>query len=275
MSAFNRARRQQEAEADAKARDDAEQQKPLAERYPPDRIQEFTENSDLLGSPPYADVGQFINIPADADPERERKAMEQAERNRDRVPTDEERWQLQNAHFRDAKTKAIPDHDEAGNDRTLKGQEGSRRKASAPYEDPRSPNLDGSVRVSEPWEERPDSDTSVSEQTAQDPVAPSLDDDPETVRRIVEEGAVPTERDIPEESLTPEVKPSGLPLVGQAEPPSPEPPPEPEPAPEPSPEPEPAPEPAPEPDEPGEKAPRPKAESPRRSPARSSKPSQE
>jgi len=262
MSAFNRARRQQEALADAKARDDAEQQKPLAERYPPDRVQEFTENSDLLGSPPYADVGQYINIPADADPDRERKAMEQAERNRDHVPTDEERWQLQNAHFRDAKTKAVPDHDEAGNDRTLKGQEGSRRKASEPYEDPRSPRLDGSVRVSEPWEERPDSDTSVSENTARDPVPPSLDDDPETVRRIVEEGAKPTERDIPEESLTPESKP--------AEPPAPEPAPEAAPAPVPAP--QPAPEPAPEDPEPKD-ASEPKAA--RRAPGRSHKSAQE
>ena len=253
MSAYNRARRQQEAAADAKARDDAEQQKPLAERYPPDRVQEFTENSDLLGSPPYADVGQYINIPADADPDRERKAMEQAERNRDHVPTDDQRWQLQNSHFRDAKTKAIPDHDEAGNDRTLKGQEASRREASAPYEDPRSPTLDGSVRVTEPWEERPDSDTSVSDATAQDPVPPSLDDDPDTVRRIVEEDAKPTEREIPKESLTPEVRPATPP----------------------APEPEPAPEPDPDPDELGEKASRPKAEASRRSPARPSKPSQE
>lgn len=206
IAAFNRARRQQEALADAKARDDAEQQKPLTEKYSSDEIAKFTENNDLMASPPYADVGQLINIPADADPDREKAAMEQAKLNRERILTEEERWQLQNAHFRDAKTKAIPDHDEAGQDRTKEGQKASRQKASAPYEDPSVPQHDGSKRIEQPWEERPDSDTSVSEETAQDAVPPSLDDDPATVGKIIDEDAKPTERDIPEESLTPVIK---------------------------------------------------------------------
>lgn len=207
MAAFNRSRRQQEALADANARDDSEQQKPLTEKYSSDDIAKFTENNDLLASPPYADVGQLINIPADADPDREKAAAEQAKLNRERILTEEERWQLQNSHFRDAKTKAIPDHDEAGKDRTKEGQKASRKKASAPYEDTSvEPQHDGRKRIEQPWEERSDSDTSVSENTAQDPVPPSLDDDPATVGAIIDDDAKPTERDIPEESLTPEIK---------------------------------------------------------------------
>lgn len=216
MAAFNRARRQKMALADAKARDDGEQNKDLIDQDSK-TVQEALETyrRGEMGSPPYADEGQLINIRADADPEREKRAMEQAELNKTRVLTEEERWILQNAHFRDDKTKAIPDHDEAGKDRTLKGQESSRRKASAPYEDPRvQPELDGRLRTLEPEEERPDADTTVSEVTAQDPTPPVVDDEPETSGEIADGEKVVTQ-DIPEESLSPEVK---APKSSKAEP---------------------------------------------------------
>jgi hypothetical protein len=205
MAAFNRHRRQKMALADAKARDDAEQNKDLLDQDPKAVEEDLeTYRRGEMGSPPYADEGQLINIRADADPEREKRAMEQAELNKSRVLTEEERWIIQNAHFRDDKTKAIPDHDEAGKDRTLKGQEASRRKASAPYEDPRvQPELDGRLRTLEPEEERPDADTTVSEVTAQDPTPPVVDDEPETAGKIADGEKVVTQ-DIPEESLSPE-----------------------------------------------------------------------
>lgn len=207
MAAFNRARRQKMALSDAKARDDGEQNKDLIDRDPEDVEKDLeTYLRGDMGSPPYADEGQLINIRADADPEREKRAMEQAELNKTRVLTEEERWILQNAHFRDDKTKAIPDHDEAGKDRTLKGQESSRRKASAPYEDTRvDPEHDGRLRSLEPEEERPDGDTTVSDVTAQDPTPPVVDDQPETAGKIADGEKVVTQ-DIPEESLTPELK---------------------------------------------------------------------
>lgn len=244
MSAFNRHRRQQEALKDAQARDDAEQTKPLSETYSDEDMAKFTENNDLMGSPPYADVAGLINIPADADPKREEAAMKQAGKNRERNPTDEDRWQLQNSHFRDAKVKAIPDFDEAGQDRTLAGQQDLRAQASKPYEDPRSPALDGRERVAEPWEERPDSDTTVSEKTRRGATKPVLDDDPNLIERIVDKGERPTEGEVPGQSMTPDVpppEPKGAPPPPTHADPQPEPAPEPEPVPVPSPEPVPEP----------------------------------
>jgi hypothetical protein len=218
MSAFNRHRRQAEALADARARDDAEQAKPLSEKYSDDEMAKFAENNDLMGSPPYADVAELINIPADADPGREQAAMEQAGKNRTRVPTDEDRWHLQNSHFRDEKTKAIPDFDEAGQDRTLKGQEDLRAEAAKPYEDPRSPAFDGRERQAEPWEERPDSDTTVSPRTRKKATPPVLDDDPALIETIVDKGERPTEVEVPEQSMTP-VAPAPQPPEAPANPP--------------------------------------------------------
>lgn len=206
MAAFNRARRQKMALSDAKARDDAEQNKDLIDQDPKKVADDLvTYRRGDMGSPPYADEGQLINIPADADPDRERKAMEQAERNKTHVMTEEERWILQNAHFRDAKTKAIPDHDEAGKDRTIYGQRASRKKASAPYEDLRvEPEHDGRLRVNEPQDERPDGDTTVSDATRQDATPVVVDDQAETVEKIAKGKKVVTE-DIPESSLSPEI----------------------------------------------------------------------
>ena len=211
MAAFNRARRQKMALADAKARDDGEQNKDLIDQDPKavEEAMEVYRRGDM-GSPPYADEGQLINIPADADPDREQHAAEQAERNKTHILTEEERWILQNAHFRDAKTKAIPDHDEAGKDRTIYGQRASRKKASAPYEDFRvEPEHDGRLRINEPAEERPDVDTTVSDATRQDPTPAVVDDQAETVEKIAKGKKVVTE-DVPEDSLTPDVKPPEL-----------------------------------------------------------------
>jgi hypothetical protein len=291
MSAFNRHRRQQEALKDAQARDDEAQAKPVSEKYSDDEMAKFAENNDLMGSPPYADVDGLINIPADADPKREEAAMRQAEKNRDRVPTDEDRWHLQNAHFRDAKVKAIPDFDEAGQDRTLAGQHDLRAQASKPYEDPRSPTLDGRERVAEPWEERPDSDTSVSKKTRRGATKPVLDDDPNLVERIVDKGERPTEGEVPDASMSPTVpapEPAPVPESPATEPPATEPPatepPAPDPKgappppthvdPEPPPPPEPPPEPAPEP-EPEPSPPQVKSHTSRRPPGKVAKGSPE
>lgn len=200
MAAFNRARKQKMALTDARARDDAEQMKDLRQQSP-EVMTKQVDDPDSLATPPYADEDQLINIPADADPQREIEAMEQAKRNRDRVPTDEEREELGNAHLRDEKTKAIPNDVESGQDRTLKGQEASRRKASEPYEDHRvKPQLDGRKRVNEPEETRPDADTTVSDVTREDATPPAEDDDPATVKKIVEESEVKAEKREAEET---------------------------------------------------------------------------
>lgn len=191
-TAFNRARRQRLARQDAENRKPREiEESQEAVKAVPDPV----ENLDELGSPPYADEGQLINIVSGTDLERDRESWKQAELNKTRVLSPEELAELQNSHLRDPKTKAIPNPDEAGADRTLKGQESSRRKAGAPYRDKRvKPQEDGRIRATEPEEERPDADTTVSEKTAQDQVPPSEDDDPKLIEKIDDEPPPPPKR---------------------------------------------------------------------------------
>lgn len=160
LAAFNRNRAQQAALQDAAKR-------------PPQQIaesQEFAhaapvlvENLDELGSPPYADADQLINVQGDSNLDRELEGMRQAELNRTRVLSPAAREELQNAHLHEPKTKAIPDPDEAGQDRTLEGQKKLRDKAEAPYKDDRvKPIPDGRLRAAEPYEDRPDGETTTS-----------------------------------------------------------------------------------------------------------------
>jgi hypothetical protein len=160
IAAFNRARAQQAALADAAKR-------------PPQQIAEsqelvkappvVVENLDELGSPPYADADQLINVQGDSNLDRELEGMRQAELNRDRVLSPAALEELQNAHLHEPKVKAIPDPDEAGQDRTLKGQKALRDKAEAPYKDDRvKPQKDGRLRAAEPYEDRPDGETTTS-----------------------------------------------------------------------------------------------------------------
>jgi hypothetical protein len=160
IAAFNRNRAQQAALQDAAKR-------------PPQQVaesQELTkaapvlvENLDELGSPPYADADQLINVQGDSNLDREMEGMRQAELNRDRVLSPAAREELQNAHLHEPKTKAIPDPDEAGQDRTLEGQKALRDKAEAPYKDDRvKPIPDGRLRAAEPYENRPDGETTTS-----------------------------------------------------------------------------------------------------------------
>jgi hypothetical protein len=160
LAAFNRNRAQQAALQDAAKRQPqqiAESQE-LANAAPV-----LVENLDELGSPPYADADQLINVQGDSNLDRELEGMRQAELNRTRVLSPAAREELQNAHLHEPKTKAIPDPDEAGQDRTLKGQKKLRDKAEAPYKDDRvKPIPDGRLRATEPYEDRPDGETTTS-----------------------------------------------------------------------------------------------------------------
>lgn len=190
ITAFNRSRRQNEAVADAKARDDAEQNKPLNERMDAEQLAEYARENPVadMASPPYPDMAHLINIPADANLKREADAMKQAQLNRTRVLSYEAREELQNAHLRDDKTKAIPDHDEAGQDRSQKGMWPLQEEAYADYHDPRSPADDGRVRAAEPYSERPDVDTTESKASRQKATSLVPDDDPNEHGAIVDRG---------------------------------------------------------------------------------------
>src|SRR4051794_21561695 len=168
VTAFNRARRQAEALADAKARDDKAQNTPLNHKLSPREMAEFARNETPdMASPPYPDLKRLINIPADANLDREAEAHRQSLLNRTRVLTDEAREELQNAHWRDDKTKAIPDHNEPGRDRSQKGLWPLQEEASADYRDPRSPTHDGRIRATEDYAQRPDVDTTESKASRQ------------------------------------------------------------------------------------------------------------
>jgi hypothetical protein len=189
-TAFNRSRRQNEAVQDAKARNDAEQNKPLNERMTAEELAEFARQNPVaeMASPPYPDLAHLINIPADANLQREADAMKQAKLNRTRVLSDEAREELQNSHWRDDKTKAIPDHDEAGQDRSQKGMWPLQEEAYADYHDPRSPADDGRIRATEPYNERPDVDTTESEASRQSATPLVPDDDPNEHGAIIKRG---------------------------------------------------------------------------------------
>ncbi len=160
IAAFNRARAQQAALADAAKRPPQEvaESQEVAKADPV-----LVENLDELGSPPYADADQLINVQGDSNLDREMEGMRQAELNRDRVLSPAALEELQNAHLHEPKVKAIPDPDEAGQDRTLEGQKPLRDKAEAPYKDERvKPQKDGRLRAAEPYEDRPDGETTTS-----------------------------------------------------------------------------------------------------------------
>lgn len=189
ISAFNRARRQAEALADAQARDDEQQNKSLNMRLNAEELSIHSrEETPDMASPPYPDSGRFINIPADAYLDREAEAMEEAQMNRTRILTYEAREELQNSHLRDDKTKAIPDHDEAGQDRSQKAMWPLQEEAYAEYHDPRSPADDGRIRAGEPYNERPDVDTTESRAARQKAASTAKDDQPKEDARIIEEG---------------------------------------------------------------------------------------
>lgn len=189
ISAFNRARRQAEALADAQARDDEQQNKSLNMRLNAEELSIHSrEETPDMASPPYPDIGRFLNIPADAYLEREAEAMEEAQMNRTRILTYEAREELQNSHLRDEKTKAIPDYDEAGQDRSQKAMWSLQEEAYAEYHDPRSPADDGRIRAGEPYNERPDVDTTESRAARQKAASTAKDDQPKEDARIIEEG---------------------------------------------------------------------------------------
>ena len=186
IAAFNRNRAQQAALADAAKREPqhiAESQE-VAKAAPV-----FVENADELGSPPYADADQLINVQGDSDIDREMEGLRQAELNRTRVFSQEALEEISNSHLHEPKVKAIPDPDEAGTDRTLKGQKSMRAKAEAPYRDKRvKPENDGRIRATEPEEDRPDGDTTVSDVvTNVDTFPMDEDDDPKHVERMADE----------------------------------------------------------------------------------------
>lgn len=160
IAAFNRNRAQQAAIQDALNRQPmqiAESQE-VAKAAPV-----VVENLDEIGSPPYADADQLINVQGDSNLDREMEGLRQAKLNRDRVLSPAALEELQNAHLHEPKVKAIPDPDEAGKDRTLKGQRKLRDKAEAPYKDDRvKPIPDGRLRAGEPYEDRPDGETTTS-----------------------------------------------------------------------------------------------------------------
>ena len=160
IAAFNRARAQQAAIKDALARPPFEvtESQELAKAAPV-----VVENLDVLASPPYADADQLINVQGDSNLDREMEGMRQAKLNRERVLSPKALEELQNAHLHEPKVKAIPDPDEVGQDRSLKGQKKLRDKAEAPYKDDRvKPIPDGRLRASEPYEKRPDGETTTS-----------------------------------------------------------------------------------------------------------------
>ena len=160
IAAFNRNRAQQAAIQDAlnrKPMEVAESQE-VARAAPV-----YVENLDDLASPPYADADQLINVQGDSNLDREMEGLRQAELNRTRVLSPKALEELQNAHLHEPKTKAIPDPDENGKDRSLKGQGKMRDKAEAPYKDDRvKPIPDGRLRAGEPYEDRPDGETTTS-----------------------------------------------------------------------------------------------------------------
>ena len=97
------------------------------------------EPTPNMASPPYPDIRKLVNIPSGSDKGRELEGARQSELNKVRVLSEEARNELQNSHLRDAKTKAIPDHDEAGQDRSQKGMAPLQAEAYKDYEDPRAP----------------------------------------------------------------------------------------------------------------------------------------
>jgi hypothetical protein len=188
-TAFNRSRRQAEALADAKARDDVAQNTPLNHKLDAEALAEFSRSDPAnMASPPYPDLARLINIPADANLQREAEAMKQAELNKTRILSDEAREELQNSHWRDDKTKAIPDHDEAGQDRSQFGMAPLQDEAYADYQDPRSPYRDGRLRAAEPYDKRPDADTTESKASRQKATPLVPDDDPKEIGAIIERG---------------------------------------------------------------------------------------
>ncbi len=187
VTSFNRSRRQNEALADAKARDDAKQNTPLNHAMDARQLSEYArEPTPDMASPPYPDIRKLVNIPSGSDKGRELEGARQSELNKVRVLSEEARNELQNSHLRDAKTKAIPDHDEAGQDRSQKGMAPLQAEAYKDYEDPRAPQHDGRIRATEDYTQRPDVDTTVSKKSSTKPVKLPEDDKSETVGKIAE-----------------------------------------------------------------------------------------
>lgn len=184
-TSFNRARRQAEALSDAKARDDDAQNTPLNHKLSVDEMNAFARDQlPDMGSPPYPDIRKLVNIVSGSDKDREIAAAKESELNKVRVLSDEARNELQNAHLRDEKVKAIPDHDEAGQDRSTEGMKPLQEKAYKDYEDERSPQHDGRIRATEKYEDRPDVDTTVSKNSRTKPTKLVEDDKAETVGKI-------------------------------------------------------------------------------------------
>lgn len=196
VTAFNNSRRQQMALQDAKARDDVAQNTPLNHKLDAKQMTEQTEhyyeNPESMASPPYPDEGRLINIPADANLDREFQAAEQAELNKTRNISYEAREELQNAHLRDDKTKAIPDHDEAGQDRSQLAMQPVQAEIYDPdYSDMEAPQRDGRLRATQDYKSRPDVDTTESRRSRQKaPKTTQLpkDDQPSEVGKIIERG---------------------------------------------------------------------------------------
>lgn len=184
IAAFNRNRAQQAAIQDAlnrKPMEVAESQE-VAKAAPV-----VVEDQDDLASPPYADADQLINVQGDSNLDREMEGLRQAELNRTRVLSPKALEELQNAHLHEPKTKAIPDPDEAGKDRSLKGQKAMRDKAEKPYKDDRvKPIPDGRLRAAEPYEDRPDGETTTSAVVTNVGVHPTHEaDDQKFVEKLV------------------------------------------------------------------------------------------
>lgn len=212
VTAFNNSRRQAMALADAKERDDVAQNTPLNQELDAKemakRTQEYYEDPESMASPPYPDEARLINIPADANLEREFQAAEQAELNKTRVPSYEAREELQNAHWRDDKTKAIPDHDEAGQDRSQLAMQPIQAEIyDTDYSDMEAPQRDGRLRATQEYTSRPDVDVTESRKSRQKaPKTSQLpkDDQPKEVGRIIERGnARAAKRREAEEKLMP------------------------------------------------------------------------
>lgn len=210
VTSFNRSRRQNEALADAKARDDAKQNTPLNHALDAKELSKFAQDpTPDMASPPYPDIRKLVNIPSGADLGREIEGARQSELNKVRVLSDEARNELQNAHLRDDKTKAIPDHDEAGQDRSQEGMAPLQQQAYADYEDPRAPQHDGRIRATEEYSERPDVDTTASKKSRTKPVKLPEDDKSETVGKIAdkhESRKVPRAESVQETAVEEETK---------------------------------------------------------------------
>jgi hypothetical protein len=187
VTSFNRSRRQNEALADAKARDDAKQNTPLNHAMDAKELSQFARDpTPDMASPPYPDIRKLVNIPSGSDMNREIEGARQSELNKVRVLSEEARNELQNAHLRDDKVKAIPDHDEAGQDRSQLGMAPLQQEAYKDYEDPRAPQHDGRIRATEEYTQRPDVDTTVSKKSSTKPVKLPEDDKSETVGKIAD-----------------------------------------------------------------------------------------